>query len=191
MDFPNSWSLTKDHVTQVLNLKSFASQDLWNTSYAPPSIILVMDTLKEPYRTSKIFCTKVNQRDLTLTYNYHSIELLPGSWERNVLQNYLDAHTEICYLQMQEKHNVTLDPKSQTTIQMQLNEGQYVVFVSNPYASHGFTLTHGTVKKSLNNSRSALIQLTIFGKFILRNRRLVVWTQCNLKNTKSKAHLLC
>ena len=71
---------------------------------------------------------------------------------------------------MQEKHNARLGPKSQIIIQMQLNEGQYVMFVSNPDASHGFTWTHGTVKKLLNNCRSALIQLTISGKFIMRNR---------------------
>ena len=71
---------------------------------------------------------------------------------------------------MQEKHNVRLGPKSQTTIQIQLNEGQYVMFVSNPDASHRFTWIHGTVKKLLNNDRSALIQVTIFGKFIMRNR---------------------
>ena len=34
-------------------------------------------------------------------------------------------------LQMQEKHNARLGPKSQTTFQMQLNEGQYVMSVSN------------------------------------------------------------
>ena len=38
-------------------------------------------------------------------------------------------------------------PKSQTTTQMQPNEDQYVMFVSNADASHVFTLTHGTVKK--------------------------------------------
>ena len=45
-------------------------------------------------------------------------------------------------LQMQEKHNSRLGPKSQkNTIQMLLNEGQYVMLVSNPDASHGFTWT--------------------------------------------------
>ena len=36
----------KDCVTQLLNLKSFASQGLWNIPHVLPSIILVMDTLK-------------------------------------------------------------------------------------------------------------------------------------------------
>ena len=58
-------------------------------------------------------------------------------------------------LQFQKKHNATLGLKSQTTIHMQLNEGQYVMFSPNPDASHGFTWMHGTVKKLLNNSRSA------------------------------------
>ena len=74
------------------------------------------------------------------------------------------------HLQMQEKHNATLGPKSQTTIQMQLSEGQYVTFVSNPDASHGFTWTYGIVKKLLNNGKPALIQLTVSGNFIMRNR---------------------
>ena len=82
---------------------------------------------------------------------------------------YQDFIQQNC-LQMQEKHNARLGPKSQTTIQMQVNEGQHVMFVSNPNASHGFTWTHGTVKKLLNNGRSALILLTISGKFIMRNR---------------------
>ena len=41
------------------------------------------------------------------------------------------------HLQIQEKQNGRLGPTSQTTIQMQLNDGQYVMFVSNPDASHG------------------------------------------------------
>ena len=56
-------------------------------------------------------------------------------------------------LQMQEKCNTRLGQKSQTTTQMQLNKGQYVMFVSNLDASHGFTWTHGTVKKLPNNDR--------------------------------------
>ena len=32
------------------------------------------------------------------------------------------------------------------------------MFISNPDVSHGFTWTHGTVKKLLNNGRSALSQ---------------------------------
>ena len=71
---------------------------------------------------------------------------------------------------MQEKCIARPGVKSQPTIQIQLNEGQYVIFVSNPDASHRFTWTHGTVKKVLNNSRSAMIQLTIPGKFLIRNR---------------------
>ena len=71
---------------------------------------------------------------------------------------------------MQEKHNVRLAPKSQATILMQLNEGQYAMFVSNLDASHGFTWTHGTLKKLQNSGRSALIQLTISGKLIMRSR---------------------
>ena len=43
---------------------------------------------------------------------------------------------------MQEKHNARLGPKSLTASQMQLNEGQYVMLVSNPDASHGFTWTY-------------------------------------------------
>ena len=73
-------------------------------------------------------------------------------------------------IQMPEKHNARLGPKSPTTIQIQLNEGQYVMFVSNPDTSHGFTWTHGTVKELLNNGRSAVIQLTISGKLIQSNR---------------------
>ena len=71
-------------------------------------------------------------------------------------------------LQLQEKYNARLGPKSQSTIQMQLNEGQYVMFVSNQDASPGFTWTFG--KKLLNNCRSALIQSTTCGKFITSNR---------------------
>ena len=58
---------------------------------------LEMDTLKEPYKKLKRFFTNVSQRAVTLTYCY-SIELLPRPQERKLLQNYLDAHTEICYL---------------------------------------------------------------------------------------------
>ena len=68
-------------------------------------------------------------------------------------------------LQMQEKHNARLGPKSQTTTQMQLNEGQDVMFVSNPWTPLiGFTWTHGTVKKLLNNGRSVLIHVDYLWK---------------------------
>ena len=44
------------------------------------------------------------------------------------------------------------------------------MFVSNPDTCHGFTWTHGTIKKLLNYGRSVLIQLTISERFIMRNR---------------------
>ena len=44
------------------------------------------------------------------------------------------------------------------------------MFVSNLDTSHGFTGTQGMVKKLANNGRSALIQSTISGKLITRNR---------------------
>ena len=56
---------------------------------------------------------------------------------------------------------------------MQLNEGHYAIFVSNTDACHGFTWTYGTVKKLLNNGRSALVQSTISRKIIIRNRSLI------------------
>ena len=83
------------------------------------------------------------------------------------------------YLQIKEEHNARLGPKSQTTIQMKLNEGQYVMFVSNPDASHGFTWTHRTVKKLLNNSRSALIQSTLSGKCMMRKRTQITVSSLN------------
>ena len=44
------------------------------------------------------------------------------------------------------------------------------MFISNPDACHGFTGTHVTVKKLLNNGKSVLIQSAISGEFILRTR---------------------
>ena len=70
-------------------------------------------------------------------------ELLPNPQPSVNAANHIDQNfIQQNHLQMQEKHNARLGPKPQTIIQMQLNEGQYVMFVSNPDASHGFTWTH-------------------------------------------------
>ena len=96
-------------------------------------------------------------------------------------------------LQVQEKYNTRLGPKSPTTVEMQLNECQYVMCVASPDASHGFTWNHGTIKKLLNNGISGLIQLIISGKFIMGNRvhiKVSSLTTDDVKNMKSKMTLL-
>ena len=125
-----------------------------------------MDALKDPYKKSKGFCINVCQRTLALTYHYYSLKTTPwspgekspeellGHPYRYLLPN-LQASVNATndtdqdfkqqnHIQMQEKCNAELGPDLQTTIQLQLNEGQYVMFVS---------WTCGTIRKLLNNGK--------------------------------------
>ena len=92
------WSLTKDHVTQLLNLKSLPVKICEALVVHHSFHHLSNGCSERAIQEVKKTFANVSQRALTLTYHYYSIELLPRPQERKVLQNYLDTNTEICYL---------------------------------------------------------------------------------------------